>query len=68
MVFDVIAATRLQDLLAPKESGERVNAHVRNLPNEPKPDFDAMKKVIQGHNQKLVAVDDATQRKIPQGD
>lgn len=66
--MDVIAAVRLQDLLAPKERGDRVNAHVRNLPREPKPDFDAMKKVIQGRNHQLAGSHDTTRREIPKGD
>ena len=46
--MDVIAATKLADFLTPKGRGVRVNAHVVRLPNEPKPDFDAMKKVVEG--------------------
>lgn len=68
MMMAVIAATRLQDVLAPKERGQRVNAHVVSVPREPKPDFDAMKRVIQGRNQQLAAPDDTTRREVPQID
>jgi hypothetical protein len=46
--MDVIAATKLADFLTPKGRGVRVNTHVVRLPSEPKPDFDAMKKVLEG--------------------
>jgi hypothetical protein len=62
--MDVIAATWLQDVLTPRERGERVNAHVVNLPREPKPDFEAMRSVIEGRNQKLAAPHDATRREV----
>lgn len=68
MVMDVIAATKLEDLLTPKGRGARVNAHVVSVPREPKPDFDAMKKVIQGREPEPGAHLEPTKRQIPQDD
>jgi hypothetical protein len=68
MVMDVIAATKLEDLLTPKGRGERVNAHVVSVPREPKPDFDAMKKVIQGREPEPGAHLEQNRRQIPKDD
>jgi hypothetical protein len=42
-----IAATKLADLVQPKTAGDPVNVHVVEAVNEPKPDFDAMKRLIE---------------------
>jgi len=47
-----IAATKLADLLQPRSSGEPVNAHVVEAVTEPKPDFDAMKRLIESDEQR----------------
>jgi hypothetical protein len=65
MVMDVIAATKLRDLLTPQGRGERVNSHVVNSRREPKPDFDAMKKVIQGGSSEKAPSLDQRKREIP---
>ena len=46
--MDTIAATKLSDVLRPKAEGEPVNVHVVKLQPEPKPDFDAMRKLVAG--------------------
>ncbi len=46
-----IAATKLADLLQPKSTGEPVNVHVVESVSEPKPDFDAMKRLIESNEQ-----------------
>jgi hypothetical protein len=68
MVMSVIAATKLEDLLTPQGRGERVNSHVVSVRREPKPDFDAMKKVIQGRHSDKGAPLDQSKRKIPEND
>lgn len=52
MNYDTIASTKLGDLLKKHSAGEPVNVHVVSLPNEPKPDFDAMQKVVSGEAEK----------------
>jgi len=42
-----IASMKLVDLLRPQSNGETVNVHVVDSVKEPKPDFDAMKRVIE---------------------
>jgi len=46
-----INATKLADLLQPKSAGEPVNVHVVDSVNEPKPDFEAMKRLIESNEQ-----------------
>jgi hypothetical protein len=53
MLFSV-AATKLSDLLQPKTKGEPVNVHVVDSVSEPKPDFDAMKRLIESNEQRPV--------------
>lgn len=43
-----IASTELVDIFQPQPVGETVNTHVVTPALEPKPDFDAMKKTIEG--------------------
>ena len=43
-----VAATDLADLLRPKSVGEMVNVHVVESIEEPHPDFDAMRRTIEG--------------------
>jgi hypothetical protein len=64
MVADVIAATKLEDLMTPNRRGERVNVHVVSVPREPRPDFDEMRKVIQGRQGIMAPIhDDSSQKR-----
>ncbi len=47
-----VANTKLTDLLQPKSTGEPVNVHVVELLREPKPDFEAMKRLIESNEQR----------------
>jgi len=40
--------TQLADVFAYKEVGETVNVHVVRYEPEPKPDYDAMKRTLEG--------------------
>ena len=68
--MDVIAATKLADFLTPKGRGERVNAHVVRMPSEPKPDFDAMKMVVEGKSaiEPTRPASDKPRREVPKND
>jgi hypothetical protein len=53
MTWDSVAATKLADLIKPTSSGEPVNAHVVESVREPQPDFAAMKRTVEGRDQKV---------------
>jgi hypothetical protein len=42
------AATDLADILKPKTSGETINVHVVESAKEPQPDFESMRRTIEG--------------------
>jgi hypothetical protein len=48
--MDFAAAKKLADWMSPKSTGEPVNVHVVQPAQEPGPDFDAMQRVIKGHD------------------
>jgi hypothetical protein len=48
MTYDGLAALKVSDLTRPTSAGETVNAHVVPAVREPAPDFDAMRRVIEG--------------------
>jgi hypothetical protein len=50
--MDIVAATKLSDALRPKTEGEPVNVHVVRAQKEPQPDFEAMRKLIEGCDDK----------------
>jgi hypothetical protein len=43
-----VAATDLADILKPKTSGETINVHVVESAKEPQPDFESMRRTIEG--------------------
>ncbi len=47
---ELLAATKLSDLLKPTTLGETVNVHVVQSASEPQPNFDAMKRLIESGN------------------
>ncbi|WP_315751881.1 MULTISPECIES: hypothetical protein [unclassified Bradyrhizobium] len=67
-MLDVIASTNLQDLLTPKGRGDRVNVHVVIARPEPRPDFEAMEKVIKGSETTQDARANGPRREIPKND
>ena len=46
-----IASTKLSEVLKATSVGERVNVHVVESVPEPRPDFDAMQRVIESSDQ-----------------
>ena len=46
MDYDTIAATRLRDVIQRPSTGEPVNVHVVSSPQEPKPDFEKMNRLV----------------------
>jgi hypothetical protein len=46
-----VAATKLSELIREKSKGEPVNVHVVEAIREPKPDFEAMRKTIEGNRE-----------------
>lgn len=48
-MFNALAMTDLSTLLRPQSAGKTVNSHVVESVSEPKPDFAAMNRAIQGY-------------------
>ena len=48
MTYNTIAATKVSDLTRPKSVGTPVNTHVVQAVKEPTPDYEAMRRVIEG--------------------
>ena len=47
-LMSAIAQTKISDLIKPKWEGDPVNSHVVEQVTEPKPDYDAMNRMISG--------------------
>lgn len=60
-MFRSIASTKLEDVLQPKPVGEPVKSHVVAPAPEPKPDFDAMKRMIEGSSGGVVQIEPISQ-------
>lgn len=54
--MDIVAATKLSDVLKPQARGEPVNTHVVQPVAEPEPDFEAMRRLTTGQSSQ-VAID-----------
>ena len=60
-----IASTKMSDVLRPHSSGETVNVHVTPHVKEPKPDYEAMWRLVTGEKNKepVGRSDDARSKK-----
>jgi hypothetical protein len=56
----------IEQLFRPKAVGEPVNMHVVQQAIEPEPDFEAMRRLIQGDDDEETARDEPEKREIPQ--
>ncbi len=50
--MDILAAMQLSDSLRPKRAGEVINVHVVSYEKSPEPDFEAMRKIVAGADDK----------------
>ncbi|MFO1117717.1 MAG: hypothetical protein U1E28_18705 [Beijerinckiaceae bacterium] len=50
--MDIAATMKVLDALRPKSEGETVNVHVVRYESIPTPDFEAMRKLIMGADEK----------------
>ncbi len=65
--MDISALSALSDFLKPTSHGEPVNVHVVPAMAEPRPDFDAMQRIIEGKPEQTdIATRDGTTRTIPE--
>ena len=47
-MYEHLASTKMSDVLRPQSSGETVNVHVTQYAVEPKPDYEAMRRLVTG--------------------
>jgi hypothetical protein len=64
--MNISAATKIYDSLRPRSEGEVVNTHVIPQQKELTPDFEAMRQLIAGIDDKRGA--ERAERKIPEND
>ena len=64
--MDIAAAMKISDALRPKAEGEPVNIHVIPQLTQPKPDFEAMRRLIAGTDDGRRK--EQPERKVPEDD